>query len=84
MKYGFQALLLTALLLTACVTPSSVGRPAATGTAPSSQAAAHCPRSSVPVPALQQHIEVLGAWVLDMQHGGHAELHPVWSWKYIP
>ena len=59
------------------IVPDCRDRPA------SAAAAVHCPRSPVPVPALQQHIEVWGAWVLDLQHGGHAELHPVWSWRTV-
>lgn len=33
-----------------------------------------------PFPAIGQHIWVEGRWVWDLNHGGHAELHPLYRW----
>ena len=39
-------------------------------------AAAQCPRSSLPIPVIGDHISVEGPWVLDTDHGWR-EIHPV-------
>jgi hypothetical protein len=39
-------------------------------------AAARCPRSKLPVPAIGEHISIDGPWVLDTDHGWR-EIHPV-------
>ncbi len=39
-------------------------------------AAAKCPRSSLPVPVIGEHISMDGPWVLDTDHGWR-EIHPV-------
>jgi hypothetical protein len=43
---------------------------------PDARAAARCPKSKLPIPAIGQHIAVDGPWVLDTDHGWR-EVHPV-------
>ena len=43
---------------------------------PDARAAARCPKSKLPIPAIGQHIAVDGPWVLDTDHGWR-EIHPV-------
>ena len=38
------------------------------------------PRGHLPKPQVGQHVTLVGAWVLDRQHGWK-ELHPVWSMR---
>jgi hypothetical protein len=45
---------------------------------PDAQAAARCPKTSLPIPRLGQHIAIEGPWVLDTDHGWR-EVHPVES-----
>ncbi len=53
-------------IVPACATPPA-----------DSTAAAKCPANPEPVPRMGQHITATGPYVLDLQHGGHAELHPL-------
>lgn len=43
---------------------------------PDAQTAARCPRSTLPIPVIGQHVAVDGPWVLDTNHGWR-EIHPV-------
>lgn len=43
---------------------------------PDAQSAAKCPRSSLPIPVIGEHVAVNGPWVLDTDHGWR-EIHPV-------
>ena len=43
---------------------------------PDAQSAARCPKSSLPIPMLGDHIAIDGPWVLDTDHGWR-EIHPV-------
>ena len=45
---------------------------------PDAQSAAHCPKSSLRIPSLGDHIAIDGPWVLDTDHGWR-EIHPVHS-----
>jgi hypothetical protein len=40
------------------------------------QSAAHCPKTTFPIPSLGDHIAIDGPWVLDTDHGWR-EIHPV-------
>ena len=39
-------------------------------------AAARCPRSTLPIPVIGDHVSMSGPWVLDTDHGWR-EIHPV-------
>jgi hypothetical protein len=52
------------------ITPDCAGSP------PDSSAAAKCPRSTLPIPKIGEHISIDGPWVLDTNHGWR-EIHPV-------
>jgi hypothetical protein len=39
---------------------------------------------TVNVPPVGTHVKVTGSYVLDLQHGGWAEIHPVTSIEEIP
>lgn len=43
-----------------------------------------CTQAALPTPAVGQHISATGPYVLDHDHGGWAEIHPVWSWSAAP
>jgi hypothetical protein len=43
---------------------------------PDAKSAATCPRTSLPIPKLGDHIAIDGPWVLDTDHGWR-EVHPV-------
>jgi hypothetical protein len=45
---------------------------------PNAQSAARCPKTSLPIPKLGDHIAIDGPWVLDTDHGWR-EVHPVES-----
>jgi len=45
---------------------------------PDARSAARCPKSSLPIPSLGDHIAIDGPWVLDTDHGWR-EIHPVHS-----
>jgi len=45
---------------------------------PDAQSAARCPKSSLRIPSLGDHIAIDGPWVLDTDHGWR-EIHPVHS-----
>lgn len=39
-----------------------------------------CTRANEALPQPRQHIAATGPYVLDEDHDGWAEIHPVWSW----
>jgi hypothetical protein len=43
---------------------------------PDADSAARCPRSTLPLPVIGDHISIDGPWVLDTNHGWR-EIHPV-------
>jgi hypothetical protein len=43
---------------------------------PDAQSAARCPKTTLPIPKLGDHIAIDGPWVLDSDHGWQ-EIHPV-------
>jgi hypothetical protein len=43
---------------------------------PDAQSAARCPKTSLPIPKLGDHVAIDGPWVLDTDHGWQ-EIHPV-------
>jgi hypothetical protein len=45
---------------------------------PDAQSAARCPKTSLPIPKLGDHVAIDGPWVLDTDHGWQ-EVHPVES-----
>jgi hypothetical protein len=55
--------------------------PAATNP-PDAQSAARCPKSTLPIPKLGDHIALDGPWVLDTDHGWR-EIHPVDSIRIL-
>ncbi len=36
----------------------------------------------LPVPSVGEHVEVLGTWALDTDHGWN-EIHPIWTIRYL-
>jgi hypothetical protein len=50
---------------------------------PDAQSAARCPKSTLPIPAIGDHIAIDGPWVLDTDHGWR-EIHPVDSIRILP
>jgi hypothetical protein len=54
----------------------------ATTNPPDAQSAARCPKSTLPIPKLGDHIAIDGPWVLDTDHGWR-EIHPVDSIRIL-
>lgn len=54
----------------------------ATTNPPDAQSAARCPKSTLAIPKLGDHIAIDGPWVLDTDHGWR-EIHPVDSIRIL-
>jgi hypothetical protein len=40
-----------------------------------------CTGADETIPAIGSHVSITGPYVLDEDHGGWAEIHPVWGWS---
>ena len=53
-----------------------------TASPPDAKSAARCPKTTLPIPKLGDHIAIAGPWVVDADHGWR-EIHPIDSIRIL-